>query len=219
MPTNPYLTQTGPRNEKHLINDLYSEIISMFGQDFYYIPRETLNKDDLYGEMVASRFDNAYPIEMMIENTDGFEGGEIFQKFGLEIRDEATVIVSQERFKQVLVNTPHRDMVRPREGDLVFVPFSNSLFEITFVEHESPFYLWNATPIYKFNMSLFESTGEDIDVDIVGLDKPAPDQTAGQGVEAENYLVQLTMAGAEDWTLGETVTSFANGVKRRKRKN
>ena len=210
MATNPYITQTGPRSERNLIDDLYREIIQTRGQDFFYIPRETVNDDDLFGEAIASKFDNAYPLEMMIENVDAYDGGDIFQKLGLEIRDEATVIISQKRFHEALLNTPHRNLKRPREKDLIFIPFSNSLFEITFVEHESPFYIWNSLPAFKFSIALFELQGEDIDVDIVGLDLPSPTQTVGQGVEAEAYLQQLTMTSTGAWKLGEDISGMTS---------
>ena len=206
MATNPYITQVNIKSEQNLINDFFREIIQMRGQDFLYIPRETVNDDDLFGESIASKFTHAYPLEMMIENTDSYDGGDVFAKLGLEIRDEATVIISRNRFFEVIANTPHKDLKRPREKDLVFIPFSNSLFEITFVEHESPFYMLNALPAFKLSISLFEMQGEKVDVDVVGLDLPSPEQTRGQGVEAENYLQKLSMASTGNWKLGETIS-------------
>lgn len=213
MPVNPYLIQTGPRSEKNLLTSLWKEAIAFYGQNMFYIPRETVVEDDLFGEDRASVFNNSYPMAMMVENVQGYDGQDLFQKFGVEIRDEATLIVSKKEFHDELVSTPHAALKRPREGDLIFVPFSNSLFEIMFVEHEQPFYIWNDTPAYKLNVSLFEYSNEKIDVDIVGLDKPSSEQTPGQGLEAESYILKLTLASGGAFQLGETINqTYADGT-------
>ena len=212
MPTNPYISQTGHRNEQNLLTDLNAEIIRMWGQDFFYIPRDTVHVDELLGEDIASNFKNAYPIEMYVENVEGYDGQDLFQKFGVEIRDEATVVVAKYRFLEELTSTPHSNLIRPREGDLLFLPFSNSLFEIMFVEHEQPFYILNNLPVDRMNISLFEYSNENVDVDIVGLDIPASDQTPGAGLEGESYLNRLVLASGGDWILGEDITQTISGV-------
>ena len=213
MPANPYITTHGPQTERHLLRDLWKEAIAMHGQNYYYIPRDTVVEDDLFGEDRASNFKNAYPMAMMIENVEGFDGQDLFQKFGVEIRDEATLVVAKSEFYNELISTPHSGLERPREGDLIFVPFSDSLFEITFVEHEQPFYIWNELPAFKFNVSLFEYSNEDVDVDVVGLDVPGPDQTPGQGLEAESYLQKLTLASGGAFILGENIQqTYSNGT-------
>lgn len=213
MPSNPYLTQTGPQSEKYLLRDLWQEAIALHGQNYYYIPRDTVVEDDLFGEDRASKFQNAYPMAMMIENVEGFDGGDLFQKFGVEIPDEATLVVSKKEFFEELVSTPHNGLKRPQEGDLIFVPFSDSLFEITFVEHEQPFYIWNELPAFKFSVRLFRYTNEDIDVDVIGLDKPGPDQTPGMGLEAEGSILKLTLASGGAFILGENINqTYADGT-------
>lgn len=213
MPANPYIIQTGPQSEKNLLDDLWQEAISFYGQNMFYIPRETVVIDELFGDDRASKFKNAYPMAMMVENTSGYDGQDLYQKFGVEIRDDATLVVSRREFHNELISTPHRDLKRPREGDLIFVPFSNSLFEIMFVEHEQPFYIWNQLPAYKFNVSLFEYNNEEIDTGLIGLDIPSSEQTPGQGLEAESYLLRLTLASGGAFKLGEMVTqTYTNGT-------
>lgn len=213
MPANPYIIQTGPQSEKNLLDDLWQEAISFYGQNMFYIPRETVVIDELFGDDRASKFKNAYPMAMMVENTSGYDGQDLYQKFGVEIRDDATLVVSRREFHNELISTPHRDLKRPREGDLIFVPFSNSLFEIMFVEHEQPFYIWNQLPAYKFNVSLFEYNNEEIDTGLIGLDIPSSEQTPGQGLEAESYLLRLTLASGGAFQLGEMVTqTYTNGT-------
>lgn len=214
MPVSPYFSPYGYKSEQNLISDLTAEVISMYGHDWFYIPRDTVHIDELRGEDIASNFKNAYPLEMMIENADGYEGQDLFQKFGFELRDEATVIVAKQRFLDTMVSTPHAATIkRPREGDLVFHPFSNALFEIMFVEHEQPFYVLNNLPVYRMNLSLFEYTNQDIDVDVVGLDIPSAEQTPGAGIEGESYMNKLTLSSAGTWTLGENVSqTIGDGV-------
>jgi hypothetical protein len=109
---------------------------------------------------------------MYIANTQGFEGeGTLLSKFGLEIRDQATFVVSRKRFSE-LVEIEGNDLCedRPREGDLIFLPLSNSLFQIKFVEHESPFYQINNLPTYELQCELFEYSHEDFNTGIEAID-------------------------------------------------
>lgn len=192
MPVGP-MNLVGSSDEQSLYERLIIEAIQIHGQDFKYIPRNIVRRDDLYGEDTGTRFDNGYDIEMYVENLEGYEGQELFQKFGVEIRDEGTLVVSRSRWDEI-VGTPE-SQTRPNEGDLVYVPFSKSLFEITFVEHEEPFYQINQIPIYKLRVSLFEYNDEQIDVDGVST------------VDIESTTAQvLTLSTAGSYTVGETVT-------------
>ena len=141
MPRNVYFSQA-VRSEQHLYEDLVIESLKIFGQDVYYVPRTLVERDTILGEDPASSFDDAYLIEAYIENQEGFEGaGDLYQKFGLEIRDEANFIISKRQWEKLVgLYNNSLSTVRPQEGDLIFLPMSNSFFEITFVEHEKPFY-------------------------------------------------------------------------------
>jgi hypothetical protein len=120
-------------SEQLLVEDLVIEALKIYGMDVYYLPRTTRDQVDyLFGEDTLKEYRTAHPIEMYLENVSGMDGEQDFiSKFGLEIRDEATLLVSRLRFRYAV-----NGYVRPREGDLIFVPLLNNFFEITFVEHE-----------------------------------------------------------------------------------
>lgn len=171
MATNVYFNPK-VRSEQNLYEDIIIESIKMYGQDVYYLPREIITRDMLLGEDIESQFDDAYIVEMYIENTEGFEGeGNIFQKFGMEIRDEATFVVSRRQWEKRVGIFENREYYRPAEGDLIYLPLSKSFFEISFVEHEQPFYQLSNLPVYKLNARLFEFSGEDFNTDIADIDR------------------------------------------------
>lgn len=162
-----------------LYEDLVIEALKIYGQDIYYLPREIVNEDLLLGDDVASRFPQSHKIEMYIENTEGFDGeGDLFTKFGVEIRDEVTLVVSKRRFK-VQVQRPDNaiQLDRPAEGDLIWIPLTNKMFEIQHVEHEQPFYQIEDIPTYKLRCTLFEYTGEDFDTYIDEIQDIEKDQS------------------------------------------
>ena len=120
-------------NEQLLVEDLVIEAMQMYGMDVYYLPRGTRDQVDyLYGEDTLKQYTTAYPIEMYMENITGMTGEQDFiSKFGLEIRDEVSMLVSRRRWKATVPG------IRPNEGDLVYIPLVKNLFEITYVEHEN----------------------------------------------------------------------------------
>jgi hypothetical protein len=200
MPRSVYFSQA-VKSEQNLYEDLIIESLKIFGQDVYYVPRTLVSRDNILGEDTASKFDDAYLIEAYIENTDGFEGsGDLYQKFGLEIRDEATFIISRRQWQNLVGvwnNTVETN--KPQEGDLLFLPMSNSFFEISFVEDEQPFYQLSNLPVYKMQCSLFEYNEEDFETGVQAID----------GVQAQqSYQVGMTVdvTGGEHFKLGETVT-------------
>jgi hypothetical protein len=119
-------------SEQLLVEDLVIEAMQMYGMDIFYLPRGSRDSVDyLYGEDTLKQYVTAFPIEMYMENVTGMDGEQDFiSKFGLEIRDEITLLVSRRRF---VATVPQ---IRPNEGDLIYVPLLKNLFEITFVEHE-----------------------------------------------------------------------------------
>ena len=173
MATNLYFTQ-GTHNEQVLYEDIVIESLKMFGQDVYYIPREIVNRDGIFQDDSVSRFDNAYRIEMYIENVDGFDGeGDLFTKFGIEIRDAATFVVARRRWGSTVAlyeNEISEPFYRPREGDLIYLTLSKSFFEITRVETEEPFYQLKNLPVFKMRCELFEYNDEDFDTGIEEVD-------------------------------------------------
>ena len=175
MATNPYFKygkiNNEPTNEQALYEKLIIESIKMYGHDFYYIPRNVISVDEILNEDIESRFEEFYELELYIESTEGWEGdNDLLSKFGLEMRDEATVVIARRRFQQEVTgeNDPLAPAtldpdIHPNEGDLIYLPMTKSLFEIKFVEHEAPFYQLENLPVYKMNIEKFEYRGEDID--------------------------------------------------------
>ena len=170
MARNIYFSEA-VRSEQHLYENIIIESLKMYGQDVYYLPRTIVNENRIFGEDVPSKFNNSYKIEMYIENAEGFDGeGDLFSKFGVEIRDEATFIVARKRWNTTVGRVDNQiDGERPREGDLIFLPLSNSLFEVMHVEHEQPFYQLANLPTFKMRCQLFEYSDEDLDTDISSI--------------------------------------------------
>ena len=139
MPTSVYFNNFPTdqiTSEQLLVEDLVIEAMQIHGMDVYYLPRTSRDSVDmLYGEDTLKQYVTAYPIEMYLENVSGMDGeGDFISKFGLEIRDELTLLVSRRRFKYA---TGASNLIRPREGDLIYVPLIQNFFEISFVEHEN----------------------------------------------------------------------------------
>lgn len=178
MATNLYFSDKVV-SEQRLYEDIIIESLKMYGQDVYYLPRTIVDKDEIFNEDIPSTFSNAYKVEMYIENVEGFDGeGDLFTKFGVEIRDEATFIVSRKRFQNTAAMYDNEiDGERPREGDLIYLPLSKSLFEISHVEDEQPFYQVANLPTFKCRAVLFEYSGEDLDTGVMDIDDIEVDGT------------------------------------------
>ena len=164
MPRNVYFSQQ-VKSEQIVYEDLVVESLKIFGQDAYYMPRTLLTRDDVLGEQKGSSFKDAYLIEAYIEDSDGFTGaGDLYSKFGLEIRDEVNFIISRRQWER-FVGVFNNDVTAtaPQEGDVIFLPLSNSFFEINFVEDEQPFYQLSNVPVYKLQCAMFEYNDEDIE--------------------------------------------------------
>jgi hypothetical protein len=193
-------------SEQNLYEDIIIESLKIYGQDVYYLPRDIVNKDPVFGDDVPSKFNSSYKIEMYIENVDGFDGeGDLFTKFGVEIRDQASFVVSRRRWTQTVARYDNEiNGIRPLEGDLIYLPLSNSLFQIMAVEHEQPFYQISNLPTYKLRCELFEYNDEDLDTGIDTIDS----------IEQTGYELKLTLADSDgDFIVGETVTqTLGSGV-------
>lgn len=171
MGSNVYFTH-GTKNEQYLLEDLIIESISIWGQTFYYVPRQLVAKDEILGEDRLSQFKNAYPIDMYLESVDGFEGqGAFIQKFGMFNEQSATLTVARRTWERVVGK--HSGNVlpnRPAEGDLLYFPLTEGLFEIKFVEHKDPFYQLRKLYVYKLQVELFQYASEVIDTGIKEID-------------------------------------------------
>jgi hypothetical protein len=160
------------RSEQNLYEDIIIESLKIYGQDVYYLPRDIVNEDKIFGQDIPSRYNSSHKIEMYIENVEGFDGeGDLFTRFGVEIRDEATFIVSRRRWEQQVRRYDNEIQGnRPFEGDVIYLPMTNKMFQIMHVEHEQPFYQLSNLPVYKLRAQLFEYNDEDLDTGIDAID-------------------------------------------------
>ena len=175
--------------EKRLHEDIIIESLKIFGQDIYYLPRTLVNRDLVLGEDTSSRFDDSYLLEMYFETNEGFAGeNEIINKFGLEIRDDTTLVLSKRRFEEHVSNKATLTASgRPNEGDIVFVPLLKSYFEILFVEDQEPFYQLGNLPVYKLKVTRWEYSNEQINTGQEVLDQTEDKYTLDQLA----YKIQL----------------------------
>ena len=222
MARNVYFNN-GAKNEQFLFEDLTIEALKIYGQDTYYLPRTVVTKDLILGEDVESQFDDAYMIEMYIEDIEGFGGeGNLMAKFGLEIRDEATFVVARRTWdKLVGVWNNGIESNRPNEGDLIYLPLSKSMFEISHVEHEQPFYQVNNLPVYKLQCRLFEHSDEDFDTGIDVIDAIEANFSTVVTLHANNFtgslktgnrmyqVVSSDETGPLSWVSGKVVANTA----------
>lgn len=162
----------GTKNEQYLLEDLIIEAIHIWGVEFFYIPRVLIGKDEILGEDRLSQFKNAYPIEMYMENVDGYEGqGAFIQKFGLMIEQTATLTVARRRWEQLVGRFGQTILPnRPCEGDLIYFPLSKALFEIKYVESQDPFYQLGKLYVYRLSVELFQYGSEKIDTGVKSID-------------------------------------------------
>ena len=203
MALNPHFLQ-GSRGEQRLIQSLVNEHLKIYGIDVTFIPRKFVNQSTIIEEVTASKFDDYFLIEAFVENYDGYAGaGDVLTKFGMSLRDEVTLVISKERFEEFIA--PFMDSgddfelsSRPREGDLVFFPLGQRLFEIKFVEHEQPYYQLGSNYVYKLKCELFEYEDEVIDTSIEAIDTQ---------VEDVGYIADLQLVGIGITALATPVVS------------
>ena len=191
MALNPFFLQ-GSQGEQRLVQDLINEQLQIYGVEVTFIPRKFVNQKTIIEEVQSSKFDDNFAIEAYVENFDGYAGaGDVLTKFGMSLRDEVTLTISKERFEEFIAPFMNADddielASRPREGDLVFFPLGQRLFEIKFVEHEDPFYQLGSTYVYKLKCELFEYEDEVIDTSIEAIDTQ---------VEDVGYIATLKLVG------------------------
>ena len=176
MATNFYFNNFGASQEQLLIEDLVVESIKIYGHDLYYLPRTRIGIDDILGEQAYSEFNSQYYLEMYIKNVEGFAGqGDFLSKFNLEIRDQVTFTIARRTFNNEVGS--YTGFVRPREGDLIYFPLNNKLFEIKFVEHEAIFYQLGSLQTFDLTCELFEYNNEKFNTGIELIDKKQKDIT------------------------------------------
>lgn len=163
MPTSVYFNNYNATSEQRLYEDLIGEVIRIYGIDAKYIPRETGSTFDLvFGDDPTKKYDSSYPIEIYVQNVDGFDGGDLFSKFGLEVRKQVKFIIPHRAFKRGIP----LNIERPREGDLLWLTNFKNLFEVVYVERDNFFYTFGKSSYYGFLVTceLFRYSNEDLNV-------------------------------------------------------
>ena len=194
MALNPFFLQ-GSDSEQRLVQDLINEQLQIFGVEVTYIPRKFVNKKTIIEEVNASKFDDNFTIEAYVNTFEGYGGqGDILTKFGVSLRDELVISISKERFEDFiaafLTALPDDEInvdTRPREGDLVYFPLGQRLFEVKFVEHEQPFYQLGKNYIFELKCELFEYEDEIIDTSLDEIDTQ---------VQETGFITTLNLIGS-----------------------
>ena len=199
MARNRYFNQYTPvKQEQNLVEDLVIESIKIYGVDGYYLPRTHVNLDKIYGEDASMLFDDALEMELYVKSFDGFMGQEDFlAKFGLQVDESVTFVISQKRFTQSLKTSiiteysynmltedgdellsnrndvseyDYDAIIRPREGDLIWIPMFESLYEIKFTQNIENFFQLGKLYTYELRCDRLEYSSERINTDITEID-------------------------------------------------
>lgn len=192
-PDNPYA------GEQKLIDDLTIELIQIKGHNFKYLPRTMDNEDTLLGDSIVTSFNEADEIEMYIESVDGFGGeGDMLSQFGFELRDTANLIVSITRWEEVM-----GENTRPDEGDLIYFPLTNGLFEISFVDAENVFYQQSKLYAYRISIQQFSYSHEDfntgdLDIDQIDIDLENDDSVVNDPLH-DNDVIETEADSIQDF--------------------
>jgi hypothetical protein len=194
MALNPFFLQ-GSSSEQRLVQELINEQLKIYGVEVTYIPRKFVRKQTIIEEIQSSTFDDNFLLEAYINNFDGYGGaGDIMTKFGVSIRDELSLTISKERFEDfiaVFLDDMDDDEIevstRPREGDLIYFPLGQRIFEVKFVEHENPFYQLGKNYVYELKCELFEYEDEVIDTTVDEI---------SDVMETTGYIRNLTLVAA-----------------------
>jgi len=204
-----YFPQHGGVNtEQNLIQSLVDEQIRLFGSDVYYLPRKMI-KDIPLNDVLYSEFKTQYMIEMLLINVEGFGSApsEFISKFGLRITDEITMVVSQNRWSQVFQEFADITTVdgRPNEGDLIYLPLTEDLYEIKFVEREAPFYQLGKNYIYTMTAEIYELGNDEFETGIEEIDEI-------EEIFAPSITIDMDPAATTHYIRGETVTGGTTGT-------
>ena len=212
MPVSPFF-QHGSPDEQRLVQSLVDEHLSIHGIDVYYIPRKQIVTDDILGEVQSSKFNDNYLMEAYLNNYEGYaKGSDVMTKFGINLQNEITLTISRERFEDFIAPfqfnstnlTGPRDGdidfgTRPKEGDLIWFPLGERLFEIKQVEHESPFFQLGKNYTYELQCELYQLQDDIIDTNVAGID---------ERMSEEGYITTVTLAGIGS-TAKASVDTFA----------
>ena len=216
---NPFFIQ-GTSGEQNLVQDLINEQLRMYGVEVYYLPRSFLSTNTVIEEVIESSFENAYPIEAYVQNYEGYDDNStLLSKFGIQSTQEMTFIISKERYENYIAPlTDGRANLkltsRPKEGDIIYMPLGDRMFEIKFVEHEKPFYQLQKNYVYELRCELFRYEDEVIDTGIEEIDDTLVGSDS-DGISESGYSTilggTLTMTLVGSATTATAITNIVNG--------
>jgi len=207
MPTSPYFPTyyDGYEGEQNLLQDLADEEIKLFGSDIYYLPR-TILKESPLDDIVYSKYQEQFQIEMLLQNVEGFGNqSEFISKFGLRITDEIRFTVSQRRWQEASADFNLTIPERPNEGDLLYFPLTKALYEIKFVQRISPFFQLGKIYFYTITAEIYEIGSDDIDTGIEEIDEIELLFSSAIGLIMET-------GGIGSFTPGELITSTPGNI-------
>ena len=220
MPLSPFFLNGSP-SEQRLVQDLVNEHLQLFGQDILYLPRKIINQNTVIREITASKFDDSFRLEAYLVNTDGFgTPSDVLTKFGVREQDEVTLVVSKERYDDFI--TPfinqfpegeRASAVSPQEGDLIYLPLDNALFEIKYIERKVPFYQVNELFMYEFRCEIFEPEDEVVDLPDGLTDKNGEDVDDGIITRGNIITLQLEKDDNQNAMAYVSLASTVPGVK------
>jgi hypothetical protein len=210
---NPFFQQ-GSSGEQNLVQDLINEQLRIYGIDVHFLPRKYLTENTVIKEVIESKFDDAYPIEAYIESFEGYgDNPTLLSKFGIQATNEITLIISKERFETYISPLMRNESnvklsTRPKEGDLIYFPLGDRLFEIKYVEHEKPFYQLQKNYVYELRCELFRIEDEVIDTGIEEIDN----ELIGDDYDGTSESGTSTIIGVAQllYVVGTGVTATAN---------
>lgn len=165
MATNPYFQVYAHTETQNVVEDIIVETIQMGGFDVSFAKRVDVDVDSIYHEDPMKTFSAASSIEVLLENFQGFDGnGDLFSKFGFEVNDQVTLLMSKKRFGEEFAGQ------EPEKGDILRFPFNNAIFEVVEVVPDEPFYQLGKNHIYKLICELFEYSHEDVNTGDANID-------------------------------------------------
>lgn len=209
MPTSPYFPTyyQGHPGEQNLAQDLVDEQIKLFGTDIYYLPR-TILKDNTLDDVIYSKYQDQFQVEMLLQNVEGFGSqSEFISKFGIRITDEVKFIVSTRRWEQSEAQyTPTLTVPgRPNEGDLLYFPLTTDIYEIKFVERETPFYQFGKVQFFIITAEIYELGNDLIDTGVAEIDEI-------ETLFSSAIAISMETGGIGDFEDGELVTGSLAGI-------
>lgn len=205
MPVNPFFQSglgIGSKSERNLLQSLVNEAIQIAGADFVYIPRELVNKDDIFHEDTVSRFKDTYTIEMYIENYQEAEGeGEMLSKFGFSAGFQLRLTCSVEKFD--LLDLPNNRKI-PVEGDLIYYPTTNQLYEVRWVNDTNTIYPLAGRQTFQLYVELFRASHETISTTNDNINDAARYTPPNDSVISDPFGKNTTIESKENSVLDKT---------------